>query len=241
MFTALVRWFKNLFDKRQETRSETLPHPASDVGARLNPFPDKQVRVAIIVGHTEKAKGAVAYTGESEWDWNNSVANKVVHFCKGKSDVKIFYRSPNLGYRAAMKDIAKRVSEWDADYSIELHFNALHKVAYGCEILVDSGSKDYEFLIKMCDQWTNKLAKEFDLKQRNKVRFADSTYGDGVKVLKYGERGYWNLAYLSDKGVKAILIEPMFANLKTKESERFFEGKGKEKYALFLANRINEL
>lgn len=236
MLKSFIRFIKSLFNKDTEARSDK---PSSKVKALY--VGDKNLkRFAIIVGHTTKSQGAVAYTGESEWSWNNRVAKKVKNHLHN-THIKIFYRNPNLKYKSAMKELAKEVSEWGADFSIELHFNSFHKTAYGCEILVANDAPNRDFLIKLSDMMTNTLAKDFDLRERGTVTYGDNEYGDGVKVLQYGERGYHNLAYLGDKGVDAILIEPMFANKATKESKAFFEGQGTEKYATFIASCIHKI
>lgn len=241
MFEAIIRFFRELFNKDEEVQlpapHKPQPLPEPDLGT----YPKKK-KVAIIVGHHEKDKGAVAYTGESEWDWNNNIAVKTKFHLHGEVNVKIFYRDPNRGYQSAMKDIAKRVAEWGADFSLELHFNSFVREAYGCEILVAEDANNYEDTIRLADVWTDKLAYRFNLKERRKVQFRDKTYGDGVKVCKVGERGYWNLAYLSDYGVPmSILIEPMFANKQTDESRRFFSQNGKNEYINYLVVMLRGL
>jgi N-acetylmuramoyl-L-alanine amidase len=240
MFKAIIRFFKELFSK-DEPVLLPQPHKPEPIPLPDRPRPEKQ-KVAIIVGHHKKSKGAVAYTGESEWDWNNNVAVKVKYHLQGYAQVKIFYRDERRSYKSAMKDIAKRVAEWGADFSLELHFNSYEKVAYGCEILIAEDANNYEDSIRLADVWTDILAKRFRLKERHKVRFRNNTYGDGVKVLKVGERGYWNLAYLADYGVPmSFLIEPMFANKKSSESARFFTDNGKNEYIQYIVDMIRDL
>lgn len=235
MLNAIKRLKRKLCNKTKETHTEQTHE--------IEPLPTQGFKkIALIVGHTREAQGAKAYTGEREWAWNNNVATKVKYYLQGKKDVKIFYRDKDKSYKSAMKAIAKEVKEWGADFSLELHFNSFEKKAYGCEILVAEDAKNFEDTIRLADEWTDKLASKFNLKQRRKVKFNDNTYGDGVKVCKVGERGYWNLGYLAQYGIKtSFLIEPMFANLETDESRRFFSNNGKLDYVMFLVDRINEL
>ena len=244
MFKSIIRCIKSS-KKSQRSIEEKEPEKVHlDVEPILT---KKKVKnIAIIVGHSENSKGAVSYTGESEWDFNHDIAQRVRTLVNNNIShdkaVFVFYRNGKLSYKDAMKDIAKRVASMEVDLSIELHFNSYITRAYGCEILVAEDAKNYQENIRIADKWTDELAATFGLKERGTVKFKDMTYGDGVKVCKVGERGYWNLAYLSDYKVPySILIEPMFANTENSESVKFFTPSGKLRYAEFLARMINDI
>lgn len=197
----------------------------------------KNKRVALIVGHSAKAKGAKSYNGQTEFDWNRSVASSVNQMVKDRNSgklTKVFFRDGDLSYREAMDKIADEVSKWNADMSVELHFNSIgDAAAYGCEILVYDKSRNYGQAFEIADKWTDDLGKRFKLRERN---------GNGVKVLSKGERGHYNLAAHDKKKTPiSILIEPTFAGKKTHESERFFEGNGNMEYAVFLTDMICKL
>lgn len=195
-------------------------------------------KIALIVGHTVNKKGAESYNGKREWDWNKKVAEEVmIYMAKefpGKT-VKTFYR-PDMVYRAAVSRVGREVGEWGADLSLELHFNSIgHKInAYGCEVLMNVGALYGDQTLKIADQITDALARDFNLRERD---------GDGVVVLKKGQRGYYNIKYCLDYGVKvALLIEPMFAGTRTHESEQFFETElGLMKYAHLLGDQLGGL
>ena len=120
---------------------------------------------------------------------------------------------------------------------MELHFNSFKQLAYGCEILVWEGAKDADKTIKLADEITDRMAKKFNLKERNSHKYKDGKVGDGVKILPSKERGALNIKACNDEGVvHAMLIEPCFANLESSESKAIFENE--DAYAEFLAEEL---
>jgi len=83
-------------------------------------------KLAIVVGHNYKAPGAVrSDTGESEYVYNNKLAKYIEDAAEDFNfEVKIFNRVPGGGYTAEIKRVYSEVDIWDADASIELHFNS---------------------------------------------------------------------------------------------------------------------
>ena len=204
----------------------------------------KATRIAIVVGHSPTSKGAKSYSGVYEFDYNMLVARSLQNILAREDHskiTKIFFRPPGH-YKTAIKQLAEQVGEWKADFSIELHFNSFRAPAYGCEVLINVDHPNANELAKYVDQFTDRLAKQYNLSQRHRYSFKDGTVGDGVKVLSYKDKGYWNLRYMQLNGVKnSILVEPMFANIKNKESQQFFGGDGVNNYARFLANELRKL
>jgi len=243
MWQRIVRFIRDIFSTSKE---EASPEPYKPV-SRADIPPIRPVKVALIVGHTAKKKGARAYTGVLEYDFNKRVAHQVKDRLDktGKYVTQVFER-PEGGYHWAVKQVAKNVAEFGADFSLELHFNSFERVAYGCEVLVTNDSKHFHENVRLADLLTDMLANDFSLRQRGTVKYTDLDgsieYGDGVKVLPYGKRGYHNLAYLHDAGVKhCLLVEPCFANLKSPESRAIFEGNGPLNYVNTLVKFIMSL
>ena len=244
MFAAILRFLKQLFNYKVkiEPISEVFKVQPEKIELGRSVF-----KVALIVGHTKFHSGANSYNGYDEWSYNKRVAEIVKMLIDEDGipiKVKIFHR-PILeeNYRSAMKVIAKSVSIFKADFSLELHFNSIghERNAYGCEILINHDANNFDKSVKMADYWTDKLAEHYNLKERGRYEYKDNTFGDGVKVLNVGERGYWNMAYLNDYNIPvSLLIEPTFAGTKTKESEQFFEAGKYREYAVFLRDRIKE-
>jgi len=169
-------------------------------------------RIALIVGHTAKRPGATNYLGESEYAFNSRIARDMEVMIEAVSEdcvSRIFYRDG-----VGRSGVADKVIEWKADLSIELHFNSFAQKAKGCEILVLSDDRKS---IDIADQITTKLSEEFGIVER---------HINGVKRLIDGNRGYYNLKLLQTIPIN-ILIEPCFANMKTKESQAIFENENR--------------
>ena len=86
-------------------------------------------KVAFIVGHNSKSPGAflAGRFNVSEWYFNKPVGLRMVELVASDPDleVRVFYRKPFTSYKAQIKDVYKRVNEWDPDIALEGHFNWL--------------------------------------------------------------------------------------------------------------------
>jgi len=177
--------------------------------------------VGIVVGHTEKSQGAVNYKGESEYSFNSRIAMLMRKYIIDNSPKKCEVLFRDIIGRSG---VAKSAKNLGLDLTLELHFNSFNKVAYGCEILVYQHAKEFDTTGIFADELTDLLAKKFDLKQRHNYRDEQEELRDGVKLIQKGDRGAYNLTSMEDQGIKyAMLIEPCFANIETKESRAIFE------------------
>ncbi|MDB4330158.1 N-acetylmuramoyl-L-alanine amidase [bacterium] len=212
-----------------------------DSGTR-DPVLDKKTKIAVIVGHTKKSKGASNYKGEDEFTFNSRIAEKIKTKMAEKypsKTVKIFFREDGY-YSSAVKKVGRSVGKWKAKISMELHFNSYKKAAYGCEVLVWEGAKKISDTVKAADVLTDNLADKFVLKERGKNKYKDGTYGDGVKILPSKSRGALNIKACNDEGVSiAMLIEPCFANIEQGESRAIFENE--DDYAELLADELAKI
>ena len=145
----------------------------------------KSVRrtVALIVGHNVENgdKGAINYLGETESSFNYRIAHKVM--CEIERNQRIFpkvFTRDGLG----IKGVAKKVAEFNAELSIELHFNSFERPAKGCEALVVEG--DFKSIV-FADLITDIVSKTFNIKER---------HGSGVLALNNASRGFKNLSYI---------------------------------------------
>jgi N-acetylmuramoyl-L-alanine amidase len=94
------------------------------------------MRIAVKVGHNVKAQGAVRKDGISEWIWNCELADMIRQH--DPDSVRVFLREPGAG---GVRKAYAAVDAWNADVSIELHFNSVgSSQATGTETL-SSGSK----------------------------------------------------------------------------------------------------
>lgn len=169
-------------------------------------------KISIIVGHevNGRDKGAVNYLGEAESTYNLRIANKLKFKLYSKKVLVDIYLRDNTTY----KKIASKIKESGSVACIELHFNSFSKPSYGCECLAIDGDA---ISIKFADVITDKISQLMKIGQRNK---------DGVLRIGKGGRGYLNLKIIKDNALPkypVVLVEPCFANIKTMESQKFFE------------------
>lgn len=216
--------------------------PVSEKPMPVDPVTAKPCKIAVIVGHTPKDPGAVNYKNEGEFVFNSRIAKKIESIMKKKypkKQVKIFLRNDG-DFSKTVSQVAKQVGEFKAKVSLELHFNAVKQIAYGCEMLIWEGADKFEDTLKIADDITDRLALEFGLKERQSYKYKNGKYSDGVKVIARGDRGSWNIRACNQQGVvHALLIEPCFANNETAESRSIFENE--DKYAEFLADELAKI
>ncbi len=154
----------------------------------LKPIP-KVKTIGLIVGHTEKDKGATIYNGAiQEYDyWSEVVENLNL-----EKEYAVGFRDRN-GVAGACSEIRAKLG-FNPDIILELHFNSYNGEAKGCEALF-TNSKE--------------LAEEFCFfmeKKGQKNRGAKDVYknGRGIKNMEIAQR------YCDNN----ILIEPFFADNK---------------------------
>ena len=152
-------------------------------------------KVALVVGHRSKAKGAWGSAGLSEFDFNSLVAEALSDIFLGheRVKVKVFFRDNKIGgYGEKMKRLHKKIDKWGAKYSLSLHFNAAGREdVTGHEVLY-------------CSKGGKKIAKKleefFDKHLQNRKR--------GIKRVAFNQRGG---GFLCRGKSICILAEPFFA------------------------------
>lgn len=177
-------------------------------------------RVALVVGHNHRRKGArlsaeaaetlgVGDASRTEYTFNNMFALQIQKsLIELGVDCRIFLRRPGVastdftGFTPLQAEIMEcygRVDEWGASCAVELHFNSVKpkkgsklKPANGCETL--SSGKPLALALATAVQ--TQICR-YNLKDR------------GVKTRRDGERGYHSLV---SGRAPAILLEPFFAS-----------------------------
>lgn len=97
------------------------------------------MKIAIVVGHNIRARGAVSVDGTSEFVWNSDLAEMIREH--DLNAVRVFTRRRGGGYSAEIDRVYSEVDAWGADVSAELHFNGSSS-ANACGVLtLSSGSK----------------------------------------------------------------------------------------------------
>ena len=149
------------------------------------------MKIAIVVGHNERAQGAVSVDGTSEFTRNSRLAEMIRDH--DAREVGIFFRTPGGGYSREIDRVYASVNEANPKCSIELHFNGGPPRARGAETL-SSGTRKSML-----------LAREVHSRY---VRVMDN--GDrGIKARARHERGGRSLW---QGRAPAILTEPFFGS-----------------------------
>lgn len=219
MFKFIKLWFRGI---RNRSSKPSVPVVVKNPEGKPVIIDTDYYKIGIVVGHTNKDKGATAYNKVQEYTFNTLIANDIKPMNK---EVKVFFRDIG-GLKGAMTEAAK----WGADLVLELHLNSFTKEAFGAEILV--AEKD-EVSKNIATVMLREFCSTFNIKSRG-VKIPKGTW-TGKK-----DRGWLNGAYAKFAGVKAyLLIEPCFANIKTEESEKIIENP--KAYSEFLTKFMERL
>lgn len=170
------------------------------------------MKIAIIVGHDEKAQGATTFNKITEYEFNTFIAEtiKSLHGFKVSHGIQKFMALHVFNRNQGWQSVVNQLKANDISMSVELHLNSFSKIATGTESLYlenDLPSKD------LAQHLSFRIAKNFNSRLRG-----DS----GTVAVSSGERGYQNLNFARQAGVKfAVLVEPAFVNFSTQESIAF--------------------
>jgi N-acetylmuramoyl-L-alanine amidase len=159
-------------------------------------------RLAIVVGHNVRARGAYGLPpiDRHEFDYNSTVAkamkNEAVHY---NIEAEIFLREPHASYSEEIRIAYAKMNAWGADCALELHFNSFATpAANGSEVLHRADSGD---------------ARTFARSLIGSIHQAlglDLRGGDGLVPVQRGQRGSASLYALPR--VPTLLLEPFFGS-----------------------------
>lgn len=173
--------------------------------------------ITIVVGHTEKAKGALAVDPLKmyEYDYNAEISKTLAEVLEKDFSVFVAFRD-NMGIDKTYQEIEKL----SPALNIELHFNsATDKKAFGTETLCSYNSRDFADIIQLC------LC----------IKLNRDTRGNrGVKILGKTDRGYLSISKLKCPNV---LIEPFFGS-NVEDAKLGLTSKGKIVEAIYEAITI---
>jgi N-acetylmuramoyl-L-alanine amidase len=148
--------------------------------------------VAISIGHTRTAQGAVSIGGVTEFAYNTKVAQHLKRrlLAAGVEVVVVLERD-----RLGIHDVVRRAAQAKADVGIELHFNsAADPSANGCETLYAT-----TFSIDLAHDVQVRTRGALALRDRGLVKRAT---GNGSTYLVGMEKA----------GIPAVLVEPFFGS-----------------------------
>ncbi len=157
------------------------------------------IKLAIVVGHNVASSGVTVVhpINQSEFDFNSEIAE--IMFQQAGSynlEVKVFFRIEQNSYTNEINQVYAEVNEWNADFSIELHFNAFDAKVIGTEVLSSGTSES----LRYANLTQTKLLE----------LYRPSGDGDrGVNILVSGDRGYQSV--IAGKA-PAIIVEPFFGD-----------------------------
>ncbi len=146
------------------------------------------MKIALVVGHSQKDKGAVNQSfGMSEFEFNDRLAKAIVAMYGDKeNEIVIVYRTST--YEA----LPKQINALDVGFVVELHCNAFNKIANGCEMLYYHASAKGKECARI---FQNKVVNLLGNKDR------------GIKSKTIEDRGGYLLKYTK---APAIITEPFF-------------------------------
>lgn len=172
------------------------------------------MKVAIVVGHSEKSQGAVnASSGMTEFLYNKVVAVKLALLLEQDDahEGVIIYRDNYINLPA-------KVNRESPDVILSLHCNAFNKKAKGCETLYYHRSKRSKALARMVNK---EILWDFDAVDR------------GIKARQANDRGSY-LLRMTD--APCVIVEPFFID--NDDDYDMFQTKQGE-YAMCLAEAID--
>ena len=181
------------------------------------------MKVALVIGHNKRSKGAYSQTVGSEYDYWKRIAEKI----KGEISefVDIFERKPNKAYIPEMNEVLKELNKNDYKFCIELHFNSAgNGQANGCECLVYyKNEKAQELATNFMARLENKFGSKIRTKENIiKVKMQEKKIDGKVweEEKKITTRG---LTLIQDSNTRGgygickskdtyILVEPFFGS-----------------------------
>ena len=186
------------------------------------------MKVALIIGHNKRAKGAYSQILGSEYDYWKRIAEKIKGIIPELVD--IYEREPNEYYTREMFKVLEELNKNDYKFCIELHFNAAEsEQANGCECLVyykNNKAKELatNFMARLQNKFGSKIrTKENILKETEIVNGKEKTVEKKettrglILVQDSKTRGAYGICKSKDT---YILVEPFFGS-NNEESLKF--------------------
>ena len=186
------------------------------------------MKVALIIGHNKRAKGAYSQILGSEYDYWKRIAEKTKGIIPELVD--IYEREPNEYYTREMFKVLEELNKNDYKFCIELHFNAAEsEQANGCECLVyykNNKAKELatNFMARLQNKFGSKIrTKENILKETEIVNGKEKTVEKKettrglILVQDSKTRGAYGICKSKDT---YILVEPFFGS-NNEESLKF--------------------
>ena len=176
-------------------------------------------KVALIIGHNKRSKGAFSMIVGSEYDYWKNIAEKIKY--EIPEIVDIYEREPNQNYIREMNKVLVELNKHNYEYCLELHFNsALDSKANGCECLIYKGNEKAK---KLSTNFMARLQNVFNSKVRGVIEIGDSKTrgGYGICNSKDVQEFISKLPkhlriFINENTIDAVVAElqPLFKKLK---------------------------
>lgn len=151
-------------------------------------------KVALIIGHNKRSKGAFSMIVGDEFGYWRNIAEKIKY--EIPEIVDIYEREPNQNYVREMNKVLVELNKHNYEYCLELHFNsALDSKANGCECLIYKGNEKAK---ELSTNFMGRLQNIFNSKVRGVIEVGDSK-----------TRGGYGICNSKDT---YVLLEPFFGS-----------------------------
>lgn len=165
------------------------------------------MKVALIIGHNSRNKGAYSSIIGSEFDYWKRIAMKIKNIIPDVVDV--YERSPNKYYTREMFQILEKLNQNKYVFCLELHFNSsTDKSANGCECYIYHKNNEAKIL---ATNFMHQLHNIFNVEIRN---------NHGINLVSSSQvRGGYGIC---KSKWTYILIEPFFGS-NPEEALKFYD------------------
>lgn len=178
------------------------------------------MKVALVVGHNPRSKGAYSKILGSEYDYWKNIAYKIKE--RMPQLVDIYERKQNNNYTTEMNEVLKELNKKDYDFCLDLHFNsALSEQANGCECLVyykNEKAKNLatDFMARLQNKFESKIRtrenilKEIKIVDDKEITTEKKEVTRGLILIQDSKtRGAYGICNSKDT---YILVEPFFGS-----------------------------
>ena len=177
-------------------------------------------KVALIIGHNDRSRGAYSPILLSEFKYWKRIAEKI----KGEIPeiIDVYERKPSKAYVPEMNEVLKELNKNDYNFCLELHFNSsLNRNANGCECLVYWKNEKAKGL---ATDFMARLQNIFGIKIRNKENILKETRNiNGKETVIEKKEVTRGLILIQDSKTRGgygickskdtyILVEPFFGS-----------------------------
>lgn len=157
-YAAVTRLSNMLYGVEEKPTEPTPTDDPLPPDVDLDGLDTPSAKVAIVVGHNHSAPGAWVKPpiNESEFVFNNKVADVLIGGNTGNITFEKFNRTPGGGYAAEIDRVYEQVNKWGPEFIVELHFNG-GGGDYTCMLAAESSPVSQECASIMSESFATTL------------------------------------------------------------------------------------